>query len=291
LILRFSFRMQFSIITPSFRNSEWLKLCIASVADQNVEHEHIVQDSCSDDGTQDWLPRDTRVRAFIEKDRGMYDAVNRGLARGSGEILAYINCDEQYLPGALSTVWDFFQKNPSVEVAFAHAIVIDAHGRYLCERRASVPGKYHSWVSGNLSILTAATFFRRSLIAERRILFDDTRRDVSDALWVLRLIREKVRMAVLPEFTSAFTETGGNMNLKPNAQREKAEVMAQAPGWARALSPLIIAQYRFRRLLAGHYGSHPSYDYSVFTRQSPAQRVTVRVDKPTYRFRRLAAPA
>ena len=45
--------MKFSIITPSFRNSEWLKLCIASVADQSgVELEHIVQDSCSDDGTQ-----------------------------------------------------------------------------------------------------------------------------------------------------------------------------------------------------------------------------------------------
>ena len=66
--------MKFSIVTPSFRNSRWLKLCIASVADQQgVELEHIVQDSCSDDGTQDWLPHDRRVRAFIEKDGGMYD--------------------------------------------------------------------------------------------------------------------------------------------------------------------------------------------------------------------------
>src|SRR5262245_29300293 len=99
--------MEFSIITPSFRNSDWLKLCIASVADQDVEHEHIVQDSCSDDDTPKWLPHDTRVRAYIEKDRGMYDAVNRGLARASGEILAYINCDEQYLLGALKLVWKF----------------------------------------------------------------------------------------------------------------------------------------------------------------------------------------
>ena len=59
--------MQFSIVTPSFRNSRWLKLCIASVADQQgVECEHIIQDACSDDGTQDWLPHDRRVRAFIE---------------------------------------------------------------------------------------------------------------------------------------------------------------------------------------------------------------------------------
>jgi len=103
--------MNFSIITPSFRNSRWLKLCIASVADQqDVKWEHIVQDSCSDDGTQDWLPRDPRVKAFIEKDGGMYDAVNRGYRRAAGDILAYLNCDEQYLPGALKTVSDFLRR-------------------------------------------------------------------------------------------------------------------------------------------------------------------------------------
>jgi glycosyltransferase involved in cell wall biosynthesis len=57
--------MRFSIITPSFRNSEWLKLCIASVADQQgVDVEHIVQDAGSDDGTQDWLTSDPRGRAL-----------------------------------------------------------------------------------------------------------------------------------------------------------------------------------------------------------------------------------
>ena len=101
--------MKFSIITPSFRNSAWLKLCIASIADQSeVEFEHIVQDSCSDDDTKNWLPNETRVKAFIEKDSGMYDAVNRGFRRAQGDILAYLNCDEQYLPGALKMVGDFF---------------------------------------------------------------------------------------------------------------------------------------------------------------------------------------
>ena len=93
LLIVENLKMQFSIVTPSFRNSQWLKLCIASVADQQgVEFEHIVQDACSDDGTQDWLPYDRRVRAFIEKDSGMYDAINRGYRRAQGEILAHLNC-------------------------------------------------------------------------------------------------------------------------------------------------------------------------------------------------------
>src|SRR5215467_10485935 len=112
--------LQFSIVTPSFRNSKWLKLCIASVADQEgVQLEHIVQDAGSDDGTLDWLPQDRRVKAFVEKDGGMYDAVNRGYRRAKGEILAYLNCDEQYLPGALKTVQEFFDTNPTVDVVFA----------------------------------------------------------------------------------------------------------------------------------------------------------------------------
>jgi len=60
--------MRFSIITPSYRSSQWLRLCISSVADQEgVELEHIVQDSCFDDGTQEWSPKESWVKAFIEK--------------------------------------------------------------------------------------------------------------------------------------------------------------------------------------------------------------------------------
>src|ERR1019366_8488995 len=132
--------MTFSIITPSFCQSRWLKLCIASVADQKeVELEHIVQDACSDDGTLDWLPYDKRVRAFIEKDDGMYDAVNKGFLRAQGDILAYLNCDEQYLPGGLKAVLDFFEAHPSIEVALAGSIVIDSTRKYICHKPSLVP--------------------------------------------------------------------------------------------------------------------------------------------------------
>jgi len=222
--------MKFSIITPSFRGSDWLKLCVASVADQDVDHEHIVQDSCSDDGTQDWLPHDARVLAFIEKDRGMYDAVNCGLCRASGDILAYLNCDEQYLPGALRAVERFFGAHPDVDVAFADAVVVDASGQSLCERRALTPQRAHCLVSGNLAFLTCATFFRRRILDEQDVFFDAVLRDVGDVVWGLKLIEMKVRMAVLPEFTSAFTDTGGNMNL-----REKKRLLDSAPWWRQAI--------------------------------------------------------
>src|SRR5450756_1870579 len=104
-----------------------------------VECEHIVQDSCSDDGTQDWLPKDPRVKAFIEKDTGMYDAINRGMKRASGEIIAYLNCDEQYLPGALQAVAETFEKNPDADIVLADTIIVDAQEQFICCRKSLVP--------------------------------------------------------------------------------------------------------------------------------------------------------
>ncbi|MGB8368903.1 MAG: glycosyltransferase [Limisphaerales bacterium] len=271
--------MKFSIVTPSFRNSRWLKLCIASVADQQgVEVEHIVQDSCSDDGTQDWLPQDRRVRAFIEKDSGMYDAINRGYRRAQGDILAYLNCDEQYLPGALKAVHDFFDAHPEVEVTLAGTIVVDGGGNYMCHRHSLVPHLQHIWF--RFSVLTSSVFLRRRVISERGLFFDMRWRDLGDFYWVLALLKNRVPMAVCDEFTSVFTDTGENMGLKPNAIREKNERTASIPRWVRALKPVWIAHHRLRRLAAGHFSLKPT-SYSIYTFDSPVQRVRFDVPKPT----------
>jgi glycosyltransferase involved in cell wall biosynthesis len=271
--------VKFSIITPSFRNSAWLKLCIASVADQQgVEVEHIVQDACSDDGTQDWLPQDPRVHAFIEKDGGMYDAVNRGYRRASGDILAYLNCDEQYLPGALKTVGEFFAANPKTEVALAHSLVTDGDGKYICHRQLLTPHPQHIWF--RFPVLTSSVFIRRNVIAGRGIFFDPRWRDLGDFHWILALMKNKVPMKVCDSFTSVFADTGENMNLKPNAVREKAETDKMIPPWVKTLKPVWVLQHRLRRLAAGHFSLKPM-SYSIYTRQSPERRVTFNVAKPT----------
>ena len=271
--------MKFSIVTPSYRNSKWLKLCIASVADQQgVELEHIVQDSCSDDGTQDWLPRDARVKAFIEKDGGMYDAVNRGYRRATGDILAYLNCDEQYLPGALKAVHDFFEANPKIEVALAGTIVADGEGKYVCHRHQMVPHPQGVWF--RFPILTSSIFIRRKVISERGIFFDTRWRDLGDFHWVLALMKNQAPMKVCDSFTSVFADTGENMNLKPNAIREKVETDSMIPVWVKTLKPVWILQHRLRRLAAGHFSLKPM-SYEIYTLQSPGHRVRFDVSKPT----------
>lgn len=275
--------MRCSIITPSFRDSRWLKLCVASVADQEVEHEHIVQDAGSDDGTLDWLTTETRVRTFVEQDSGMYDAVNRGYRRATGEILSYLNCDEQYLPGTLTKVAAFFQAHPEVDVAFGDCLVVNADGSYLCERRSLTPQLPHTWTGSSLAFLTAATFLRRRVLDQHQLWFNPAYRDAGDQDWALRLTRSGLKLAVLPEFLSVFTETGVNMNLGANALRERREFHATAPLWMRALSPVVLLHFRYRRWRAGHYRCQP-YDYAIYTLESPRQRRSFHVANPTFRW-------
>lgn len=273
--------VRISIVTPSYRRSTWLKLCIASVADQGGEVEHIVQDAGSDDGTLAWLPRDPRVKVFVEKDQGMYDGVNRGLRRAGGDILAYLNCDEQYLPGALLAVAGFFEQHPEIDVLFGDVVMIDTEGRYLYHRKMQTPLKYHTWTS-HLSTLSCGMFFRRRVVFDYGLLFDPRLRDVGDGEWIVRLLKRGVRMAVLGQYTSAFTCTGVNMSAGPNARREARELFHSAPLWARCLKPLFVLQHRLRRSMGGMY-SQPPFTYEIFTLTSPDRRQRYDVSHPTFR--------
>lgn len=275
--------MLFSIITPSFNNSEWLKLCIASIKDQGVPLEHIIQDPGSSDGTLDWLPSIPGLSLFVEKDLGMYDAVNKGLAKSKGDILAYLNCDEQYLPGTLQKVQRHFQAHPDTDVLFADAIVVDSDGKFLAYRKAISPARAHTWVGNSLAVLTCATFFRRSVL-DKGISFNANLRSIGDAEWVLRLLTAGVRMRLLRDYASTFTETGENLSLKPRVAGELQQFRASAPVWMKALRTPINAHHRVRRALHGAYSQKP-FAYSIYTRHSPAHRTTFQVERPTFRWR------
>ncbi len=272
-----------SVVTPSFRSGRWLPLCLASVADQGVRYEHIVQDAGSDDGTLEWLRQDPRVRVFVETDRGMYDAVNSGYRRARAEILSYLNCDEQYLPGALTQVLDFFKHHPEVDILFGDCLVVDAAGDYLCERRALTPQLIHTWTASNLAFLTAATFIRRRVLDQHRLWFNADLRSAGDQDWALRLVRAGVQRTVLPKFLSVFTETGSNLGLDLNTAYERRAFHGTAPIWARWLSPLALVHFRLRRWRAGHYRCLPR-DYAIYTQDQLNQRRNFHVTKPTFRW-------
>jgi len=185
----------------------------------------------------------------------------------------------------LQAVSEYFRENPAVQVVFADTVIASPQGEYLCHRKACLPRKFHSQVSYNLAIFTCATFFRRSILDSEGLFFNPNLKDVGDAEWVLRLIERRVPMGLLRKFTSVFTETGANMNLLPNAQREKKEFAAAAPGWVRTCRPLVVWHYRLQKLLTGGYFQEP-FQYAIYTEANSANRATFPVAQPTTRWRR-----
>lgn len=263
-----------SIVTPSFRQPEWLRLCVASVADQEaVDLEHIVQDAGTD-GIQESLRAQfgerlaqDSLRVFVEKDAGMYDAVNRGLARARGDICAYLNCDEQYLPGTLASVAKYFGEHPAVDILFGDVILVDQSGSPLSYRRTVLPEREHI-SSAHLNTTTCATFFRRRLL-ERGFSFDPQWKAIGDAVWIDTLLKNKVRMAMLERPLAVFTFTGQNLGATSLSRSESER-------WkSKTISPLsrlgTIVRHRWRKAVAGAYQSR-LVEIEIYTLDSPTRR-------------------
>jgi glycosyltransferase involved in cell wall biosynthesis len=258
-----------SIVTPSFRQLNWLKLCAASVADQEgVEHEHIVQDAGTGPELEQWARSIPRLSLCVEKDDGMYDAINRGLGKSRGGICSYLNCDEQYLPGTLTRVASFFDGHPDIDVVFGDAILIDKRGNPLSYRRTVLPSFSHVHYV-HLNTPTCATFFRRRLL-DRGFFFDTKWKVIGDQVWMEQLLLANVRMATLNEPLAVFTFTGENLG----ATRASSEEAARRRGPIIGARGRILAakiSHRFRKLFAGAYTFH-EVNTDIYTLASPSRR-------------------
>ncbi len=277
----------FTVVTPSWNQLEWLTLCAASVADQaGVEVEHIVQDAGSGAELEAWAASRPGLRLCVERDEGMYDAVNRGLRRAQGDVCCYLNCDEQYVPGALAQVGDYFEKHPDVEVLFGDAVVIDAAGKPTCYRRMVLPSRYHTSLS-HLSTFTCSTFFRRSIV-ERGLLFDTSWKCIGDAVWVHTLLEQNVKMAVLPKPLAAFTVTGENLSQSPRFLEELQRWRTRRGAPPRWLTRPVVWHHRLRRLLAGGYARR-SLSLELFWRASLDRRKQANVRNLANRWSSIGA--
>jgi glycosyltransferase involved in cell wall biosynthesis len=275
-----------SVVTPSYKQAEWLKLCAASVADQTGENltvEHIVQDSLSGPEIAEVMKPYPSARLCFEKDAGMYDAINRGWEKATGDVLCWLNCDEQYLPGALAKVADYFRANPETEVLLADAFVINPQAQYICSRQVLKPLLYHSWVC-HLGTLSCATFFRRDLVKARGFMLDTRWRSVGDADLLVRLLRKKVEMRVLRDYLSVFVDTGENLSQGPIGLEEMERLAREAPHWAQALRRYWVILHRVRRMAFGLYRVKP-FTADIYTQESPRQRVHLDITNPTFHWK------
>ena len=160
-----------SIITPSFNQAAYLEQTILSVLNQDIPSlQYIIIDGNSTDGSQEIIRKYEKRLAYwvSEPDCGQADAINKGLARAEGEIVAWLNSDDYYLPGCLATVIAAFAQNPDAGLIFGDVLSVDADSRPINLMR------YSSWGLSDLMcfriIGQPGVFFQQSIIKKAGLL-------------------------------------------------------------------------------------------------------------------------
>lgn len=163
-----------SIVTPNLNQGRFLEAAIRSVVSQDAEVEYVVVDGGSDDGSVEIVERyASRLSWTSEPDAGQFDALNKGFARTSGEIMGWINADDFYLPDALAVVEDTFREFPEIEwltstlaaTANARGAVFSVKRIPYFDRRAFLRGYNlpHGQHHARYFVPQESTFWRRTL--------------------------------------------------------------------------------------------------------------------------------
>jgi len=247
--------MRFAIATPVYNGMPALKQCVGSIRgqDADIERVHLIQDGGSSDGSREWLSKADGLSVEMKKDAGMYDAINQAWDRGDGEIYSWLNSDEQYLPGTLKTVRDYFTAHPEADIVFGNAMIVDPTGNPLAARR-EIP--LRAWYVKNcfLYALSCATFFNGRLKKEGRLRLDTQYRVAGDIEMILRLLKEGAVCHHIPQYLSLFGVDGRNLSLSEGMAREGHAIQQKYGAYRHGAARKVVHAVRcLERVVRGCY--------------------------------------
>jgi glycosyltransferase involved in cell wall biosynthesis len=154
-----------SIVTPSYNTGRFIEETLRSVQEQDYPRiEHIVLDSGSTDETPSILARYPSVR-LISHPGGVSEKVNHGFSLATGEILAWINADDYYLPGAVSKAVAALQENPEAALVYCNYLHVDEASVEIDRERSKQAG-FRELIDERNYVPHQTAFFRREALAK-----------------------------------------------------------------------------------------------------------------------------
>ena len=228
-----------SIITPSLNQGRFIGETLQSVKDQDYPGiEHIVIDGGSTDGTIDTLRRYEGVYNLAwtsEPDGGQAHAINKGFRKAGGDVLAYLDSDDLYLPGTVSMVVGFLDAHRDVDCVYGDIVHIDESGGRLNTVK-SIPFQFETLLYGGSLIAEPSFFFRRRVLEEAGYL-DESLSYQMDYEFFLRAASRKMKFANIPAVLALFRLHPGSKTMAAKKVFFKDDVMIKSR-YRRAPLPL-----------------------------------------------------
>jgi glycosyltransferase involved in cell wall biosynthesis len=175
-----------TVVTPVLNQRAYIEAAVQSVLEQDYPQvEYIVIDGGSTDGTLEILNKyRDRITLISEADSGQSNAINKGLYLARGEILAWLNADDLYLPGAISLVVQKFSDQPEVACVYGDCDYIDPGGQVLAQFPAKAFDLQMLVVTAENFIPQPAAFFRRSCLNQAGYLDEKLEYLMDYELWL-----------------------------------------------------------------------------------------------------------
>ena len=209
--------MKISIVTPSYQQARYLEQTIRSVLQQDhAALEYFVIDGGSSDGSVEIIQQYAgQLTGWVsEKDKGQANAINKGLRQTGGEIVAWINSDDYYLPGAFARALEVFQQHPEAGLVYGDVLSVDGSGNAFNLQTFQPYGLIDLMAFRIIS--QPAVFMRRSVLEQAGLLDESYHLLLDHQLW-LRMAR-LAPMIYIPETLAAARYHAEAKNLARTAE-------------------------------------------------------------------------
>ena len=213
-------KLLISIITPSLNRADMIEAAIESVLAQNYPHfEHIIVDGGSTDGTLEHLKRYPHLKVLVDHDKGMYNALNRGLELAKGEIIGFLNTDDQYADRVFAVVAEKFKNSKTMAVVgSAQVFVTTPDGEMQIIDNLSPESASLIELSTLGNHIFNAWFFRRSVFEEIGN-FNIEYRIVGDREFMLRFVLGNLHYEILNKQVYRYLQHDGSLTFNLSDQK------------------------------------------------------------------------